>query len=687
MGDSITEGWHVEKLRAITSQLDGLLPGTPEIFNLGVSGMTMALQASSTYPTYAEPLFTADYGSGRCILVIQSGTNDIAIGGADAETLQDTATALVADAQAAGFKVALVTLLPYSTWAAFDPTREGYRTTYNAWVMAGSSGADFVIDAASASGVTYIEGVNGVHPDGAGYEVLATTRYGPALTAELETLDSIVFEGDSITFNGSSWAYQWAAAHPSVAYENFAVSGSGIATMQGRISQVIDAAPNVLAFLIGTNDLLGYSTAADFVAEIFDYIADVRAGVPGIKVFVGTVLPVDPSLLSGSYAAHNAKRHDANALLRAAVGNQIDAIIPFGTHPRLSRDEAPAELVYWNDGVHPGGVEGIPIMGAIAAAVLDPFFAGTTGTAPDFAFTDTNNAELSTLLQQEIIVTGLGKGNDVAASSTGSGVFAVGLDAAAEIDDFGTSASGIMNGDVITSELTSSASNDTPLNHALTVGSTTDTWTVRTKLAVPPDLVIGDLYGLDLNFSSGSFTFTGVEFGEGCALVGFDVNGAANVTSCEIQESDGTPVATLSVVEGSGMPRSAWVSLTEIPAAVDYKIVGTCAAAIDLINARTATLTELSSIAVEGGATLGLGFRNPGNYLADAEVVVPSGGIGFAYVYSLASPYTLSNSGTSLVGSYGDDWYLWKFTTTGTPAHSSIDDGVSGIVAGSVGQA
>lgn len=181
-GDSIMEGWRAGLLRSMPAQLAGL-PGTPEIFNLAVSGRTQAAEHAS-FGAFIAPLFTAGHGEGKCLLVTNGGTNDIH-NGASAAALQANALSYVADAQAAGFRVGLATLLRYGT----DSDNPGQRAAYGDWVLAGSSGADFAIDAATAANMsdtgnaTYY--LDGVHPTGAGYASLASSRYGPALAVVL----------------------------------------------------------------------------------------------------------------------------------------------------------------------------------------------------------------------------------------------------------------------------------------------------------------------------------------------------------------------------------------------------------------------------------------------------------------------------------------------------------------------
>lgn len=181
-GDSIMEGWRAGLLRSMPAQLAGL-PGTPEIFNLAVSGRTQSGEYAS-FGTFIAPLSTAAYGAGKCLLVSNAGTNDIH-NGDSAAALQANALSYVADAQAAGFHVGLATLLRYGT----DTDNPGQRAAYGDWVLAGSSGANFAIDAATAADMwdtgdtTYY--LDGVHPTGAGYASLASSRYGPAIAAAL----------------------------------------------------------------------------------------------------------------------------------------------------------------------------------------------------------------------------------------------------------------------------------------------------------------------------------------------------------------------------------------------------------------------------------------------------------------------------------------------------------------------
>jgi hypothetical protein len=183
-GDSIIEGTGATFLKNMPNQLTGL-PGTPEIFNFGVWGRSLSTESSS-YSAQVAPLFTSAYGAGKCILVIESGSNDLNVSAVSATTQEGAVSSYVTAAKATGFKVGLATVTPAT---AFTVGEETERVAYNNWVMAGSSGADFTIDAATATNMSNPPDtayyVDGVHPTSIGYQRLASSRYGPALAAAL----------------------------------------------------------------------------------------------------------------------------------------------------------------------------------------------------------------------------------------------------------------------------------------------------------------------------------------------------------------------------------------------------------------------------------------------------------------------------------------------------------------------
>ncbi len=105
------------------------------------------------------------------------GINDLR-GGVSAATLESAQASLVASAHAAGLRVLLSTITPCAGASNCGSSFEAQRQAYNAWVRAGSSGADGVADFDSAVGAgaalnpMYDDGGH-IHPSSAGEAAMA----------------------------------------------------------------------------------------------------------------------------------------------------------------------------------------------------------------------------------------------------------------------------------------------------------------------------------------------------------------------------------------------------------------------------------------------------------------------------------------------------------------------------------
>lgn len=190
----------------------------------------------------------------------------------------------------------------------------------------------------------------------AGFTYNANPRLVPAPTAPApspaptptppSTSGGVLDEGDSISvFWAGNHTGIYAAAHPTVSYNGKAVGGSTIATMNSRFAVDSALRPRLVTVLIGANDLTSYATTNDWLNALWAYTAQWKA--LGAKVVVGTVLP------QCNNAAHNARRVAANAAIRAAVGNQFDAVADYAADPVMGPDAAACNTSLYKDGLHP----------------------------------------------------------------------------------------------------------------------------------------------------------------------------------------------------------------------------------------------------------------------------------------------------------------------------------------------
>lgn len=129
--------------------------------------------------------------------------------------------------------------------------------------------------------------------------VMRVTLFGslPAMNG------GVAFVGDSLT----DWG-RWEEAYPSLRVRNFGIAGDTTTGLAHRLSQVIAAKPAKVFLLIGTNDVEFGLTPEKIAANIDAMIAELQAGIPGVKVHLQTLLPRQPQF--------DAKVRAVNALLK-----------------------------------------------------------------------------------------------------------------------------------------------------------------------------------------------------------------------------------------------------------------------------------------------------------------------------------------------------------------------------------
>lgn len=118
----------------------------------------------------------ANYRAGDDLnwVVIWGGTNDIGVYGATATTTYTNLISAVNSWHAAGYLVAVLTLIPGNLYSGSKLTE---RSDFNAKVIANTAGADMVVDVASDSRLLTVTGTyyyyDNIHLNNNGYAVIA----------------------------------------------------------------------------------------------------------------------------------------------------------------------------------------------------------------------------------------------------------------------------------------------------------------------------------------------------------------------------------------------------------------------------------------------------------------------------------------------------------------------------------
>lgn len=174
LGDSMTKGYPVDPGGSYPTQLK-LIVGTSNISNLGINGEKSSGVLSTEVPS-AISLYDATKQNVACVWC---GINDIGTG-VSLATLKANYVSIVSALKAAGFFVIALTLPPSNyTGGAYVPGYAANVPPFNAWILAGSSGADVVCNSgqdtllSNPANFTYFY-TDELHLITAGYNVVAT---------------------------------------------------------------------------------------------------------------------------------------------------------------------------------------------------------------------------------------------------------------------------------------------------------------------------------------------------------------------------------------------------------------------------------------------------------------------------------------------------------------------------------
>ena len=177
-------------------------------------------------------------------------------------------------------------------------------------------------------------------------------------------------DGDSLSILwGGNWTGIYAATRPDIDFRGFAVGGSGIDGVEARFATIAQLRPAWYMLDIGANDaydLARFPTAQAYADRIFALAA--RARGVGARAIIGAIIAqTNPS--AAYQSGFNQRAREINAILRTAVGKQIDAFIPFDSDPRLGTIAGMSNTANSSDGVHPNAA--YPVMAAIAKPYID----------------------------------------------------------------------------------------------------------------------------------------------------------------------------------------------------------------------------------------------------------------------------------------------------------------------------
>ncbi|MBC7506624.1 MAG: SGNH/GDSL hydrolase family protein [Sandarakinorhabdus sp.] len=180
------------------------------------------------------------------------------------------------------------------------------------------------------------------------------------------TLD---MEGDSISVcdatggvvcTGSyTYAAQYAGENNYARERSYAVSGSGLASIEGRLTGLIAAKPTtgpwVVSVLIGANDLNNTQDMTAWINRVKSYAASIRTA--GGKVVLSTVL-MNRAGTGTNITTMSSQRATYNTAVRAMLtAGEIEAIADYAADPIMGGDTSFIDYSgYWADATHPNAL-------------------------------------------------------------------------------------------------------------------------------------------------------------------------------------------------------------------------------------------------------------------------------------------------------------------------------------------
>lgn len=104
-------------------------------------------------------------------------------------------------------------------------------------------------------------------------------------------VDKIMFVGNSITEGGN-----WRRLLKDSTVINRGISGDNTFGLLNRLDEIIRFKPTKLFLLIGVNDLSKNIPNAATIENIFSIVSQLHAGSPKTKIYVQSLLPVNPGV-------------------------------------------------------------------------------------------------------------------------------------------------------------------------------------------------------------------------------------------------------------------------------------------------------------------------------------------------------------------------------------------------------
>lgn len=151
------------------------------------------------------------------------------------------------------------------------------------------------------------------------------------------TATKVLFLGDSITQGGD-----WAAWFPNEETLNLGIGGNTTDDVLARLDTVVEAQPDEIVLLIGTNDLGLRRSVESLVRNVQSILVDLRRDLPGARLLVQSIMPRGREFAD--------RIHEANIHIRqfsATVHAQF-----LDLWPSMALEDGEISPVYSDDRLH-----------------------------------------------------------------------------------------------------------------------------------------------------------------------------------------------------------------------------------------------------------------------------------------------------------------------------------------------
>jgi N-acetylglucosamine-6-sulfatase len=151
----------------------------------------------------------------------------------------------------------------------------------------------------------------------------------------------VVMLGDSLTAGGA-----WSAYFPGWEVSNQGVSGDSTTQILARLDEVVARKPEVIFLLAGINDFWRPDRAQHILKNQSAIWDRLRSRLPGVRLVVISLLPVDSQQFPGWNQAIVALN---SQLAQLAAQRGLDFL---NLHPQLLDDRAQLKPAFTHDGLH-----------------------------------------------------------------------------------------------------------------------------------------------------------------------------------------------------------------------------------------------------------------------------------------------------------------------------------------------